>query len=223
MLLSLSNQCFSYILYSEAICDPNTLPTWTGYDKTVPSVILSGQTIAYTCSGAQSMIPVGEEAWDPESDGSIDVACIDGVFEQPKDGTPPPCVTSTNIECNSRPEPPANTELEYQNIKPKYRPGEHAYYVCKNNESIIQPNGTTMFSIPCEEGVYNFNTNLAAGNGWPSCTVEPKCVNLPEPPEASLMVKATEGDSVRLGDHVVYDCAKKHLFWETKDANVKIS
>ena len=124
---------FFYILYSEAICDPNTLPTWTGYDKTIPSVILSGQTIGYTCSGAQSMIPVGEEAWDPESDGSIDVTCIDGAFEQPKDGTPPPCVTSTNIECNSRPEPPANTELEYQNIKPKYRPGEHAYYVCKNN------------------------------------------------------------------------------------------
>ena len=166
------------------------------------------------------MIPVGEEAWDPESDGSIDVTCIDGAFDPPKAGTPPPCVDSSNIECNSRPEPPADSGLEYQDIKAKYRPDEKAYYVCKNNESIIQPNGTTMFSIPCEAGVYNFNSDLAAGNGWPTCTVEPKCVDLPEPPEASLMIKATKEDYVRLGDHVVYECAKKHLYWETKDQNV---
>lgn len=169
------------------------------------------------------MIPVGEEAWDPESDGMINVTCSDGAFERPKAGDPPPCVPSSNIECNSRPEPPEVAGLEYQNIKAKYRPGENAYYVCKNNESIIQPNGTTMFPIPCQEGVYNFDADLAAGNGWPSCTVEPKCVDLPEPPEASLMIKATDGDSVRLGDHAVYECAKKHLFWETKDQNVNIN
>ena len=210
-----------YHYISEAICDKSTLPSWSGYEKTtLPNVILSGQTVGYKCSAAQTMIPVGHEAWDPESDGMIDVTCIDGTFEQPTAGTPPSCVDSSNIECNSRPEPPSSSGLEYQNVKSKYRPDENAYYVCKNNESIIQPNGTTLFSIPCETGVYNFNADLAAGDGWPECTVEPICVDLIEPPVESLMIKATKGDSVRLGDHVVYECAKKHLFWETKDQNV---
>ena len=98
---------YSISRFTEAICDQSLLPSWSGYETTtLPNVILSGQTIGYTCSETQSMIPVGEEAWDPESDGMINVTCSDGAFERPQAGDPPPCVPSSNIECNSRPEPP---------------------------------------------------------------------------------------------------------------------
>jgi hypothetical protein len=202
----------------EAICASSILPSWTGYQyESLPDVILDGQSIAYSCSQTQEMIPVGSEAWDPDSNGKVEVTCINGAFELPPgvSGNPPACVQSNGIICNSRPSPPESTELEYIDInKVKFRPGEKAYYVCKNGEAIIRPNGTNMFEIPCEVGVYNFNTDLADGTGWPTCQIEPICDNLPNPPEASQMIKATEGDSVRLGDYVVYECEKKDEYWE---------
>ena len=207
-----------FIFHPEAICPSTDLPTWTGYQyDSLPGVILDGQSIGYSCSQTQEMIPVGSEAWDPDSNGKVEVTCINGEFAHPPgvSGTPPACVASTGIICNSRPSPPEASGLEYIDVnKDKYRPGEKAYYVCINNEAIITPNGTNMFEIPCEEGVYNFNTDLANAIGWPTCQAEPICDNLPIPPETSLMIKATEGDSVRLGDHVVYECEKKDEYWE---------
>ena len=219
------------IFYLEAICDASTLPTWSGYETlSVPGTILSGQTVSYTCSQTQSMIPVGSEAWDPDSNSAIELTCIDGAFVHPPgmSGTPPPCVESSSIICNSRPEPPENTNLEYVNIKlgenadgedinkNKYRPGEKAYYVCTDPAAIIKPNGTNLFDIPCQEGVYNFDTALAEDKvGWPECFLEPICDSLPDPPSNTHMIKATKGDSVRLGDYVKYECELRDLYWET--------
>ena len=228
----MTNVLCNCLHHQEADCDKSTLPgvygqgntikVWAGYEtSTLPDVILSGQSIAYSCSQTQYMLPVGSEAWDPESNGLLEVTCIDGVFEKPQgvSGDPPSCVESSSIICNSRPEPPTNSELEHVDTgKNKYRPGEKAYYVCKNNASIIQPNGTNVFDIACQEGVYNFNTDLANEIGWPNCTVEPICDNLPDPPESTHMIRATKGSTVRLGEHVVYECAQKDKYWETPAA-----
>ena len=166
------------------------------------------------------MIPLDyAEDWDPDSNGEVDVTCIDGTFEFPNSGTPPDCVDSSPnnrpLLCNSRPVPPSDTKLEQIGDKIKYRPGEKAYYVCENSEAIIKPNGTNMFDIACQEGVYNFDNDLANNVGWPTCVLEPICDNLPEPPAESLMTKATKGTSVRLGEHVVYECTKKDEYWYT--------
>ena len=136
----------------------------TGYKyDSLPDVILDGQSISYSCSTTGQVIPIGSEAWDPDSNGKIEVTCINGAFKLP-DGfelplDPPACVQFTL--CSSRPTPPEASGLEYIDInKDKYRPGEKAYYVCKDSEAIIKPNGTRINDKTIQEISDNFLLNV---------------------------------------------------------------
>ena len=53
------------------------------------------------------------------------------------------------------------------------------------------------------------------GAGWGNCIKEKTCSGLPDPPSETGLVKQTQGDSVKLGEHVVYECQRRAEFFET--------
>ena len=180
--------------------------------------MLSGQSLVYECSDSQDLIP---ESLDPDSNGKLEITCIDGSFEIPATLASSQCIdaqsaTPNYIACNAPPAPPDNSKLSrVVTEKTKFRADEKVYYVCENKEAVILPNGTNMFEIACPNPIgvhYDFNPSAIV---WPSCTLEATCDNLPNPPASTFLIRATKGDSVRLGDHVVYECKDKAKYWET--------
>ena len=166
--------------------------------------ILSGQQMSYTCAAAGTMLP---ETSDPDSNFAMEVECVAGSFPRPS--WPENCITED--VCTVVPTPPSS--LVRKDERAKFRAGESAYFVCADAEAVLDDeSGMRLFELKCASGSF-------PNDQWPTCIVEPTCSDLPVPTEASGMVKATVGDKVKMGENVVYECARRDIYFETPNVS----
>ena len=178
-------------------------PAFLKPSTTVADIIVDGQSVSYVCRNSSLLIP---EELDDDSNFVLEVTCFDGTFEVPRNWPPEKCIE--NVTCVDFPEPPVHTELLRADHNKEMRPGDMAYFVCKNPEMLLKPNGSNMFSASC--GQAKLSTII-----WPNCTLEPVCVDIPEPSNESLLTRGNTETMVKIGEYVRYECKNKELFFET--------
>lgn len=122
--------------------------------------------------------------------------------------------------CGAPPIPHEDYKIKPFDTNPtQYRVGEHAYYYCENDGNILDDDsGMNIYENLCDTGaVWAANSTTI-----PTCYEEPTCSPLPTPSESSKMVQKTVGDSVKLGEHVVYECKDRALYHETPEVSLLI-
>ncbi len=102
-------------------------------------------------------------------------------------------------------------------FRTKFRVGEYAYFKCSNPVAVIGASGMNVLELECGAGG-NWPTNA-----WGTCVLEPTCNNLPVPSSGSGLRKALHlGDTVKLGEMVVYECERRAEFWEMPQPQVRL-
>ncbi len=147
---------------------------------------------------------------DPDSNFELEVDCTDGKFVRPS--WPNSCVPRQVCRGADLPNPPsAAIPLVRLDNKAEVRADEFAYFGCQDPEAVLNDNsGMNVYQLPCIET----QSDPVWDPNWPECYLEPTCTNLAEPAPTSGMQRATEGDKVKLGDYVVYECTRRDEFFE---------
>lgn len=171
--------------------------------------IKQGQRIAFTCADESKMLPF---PFDEDSNFEFEVVCaVDGgVTKFIRPDWPLSC--EDQLVCEEVPDPPAGAAIPLLRAddRAKFRVGEHAYFACSNPEAVLDDDsGMNVFELECGASG-DFPTDQ-----WPTCVLEPTCNSLPTPPASSGIIKATEGDKVKVGEEVVYTCERWAEYFET--------
>jgi len=180
-------------------------PSFLQASVTSADYVRNGLKISFTCKNAGEMMPA---FFDTDSNFAMEVECEDGNFVKP----PWPLECDAEVVCENVPAAPTegvDIPLERLDDRQKFRVGEKAYFGCSNAEAVLNDNsGMSVFELECKAGG-------VWADDWGTCYLEPTCTGLPTPPDTSDMVKATKGDSVKLGERAVYECKGRSEFFET--------